>query len=380
MNLHICSDEKFINGAIELFENYSPNSNIFIIEIPNVKYKVKYVRGSNNTIFMSLSDKSSIKKIQDFARKYGIQRVYIHNLTQIRAAIALTLYKKFSIKLYWIFYGADLYTILSKKKEYDLYDYYIDSNKTFLYKLKKEIFNIKLFCNFGLSYTNSLKDFFLKLDYFCFWNHHDYHLFRKHFQTSAKYKYFIYYNVLNLSEVQHVKKEPLSILINHSASVTGNHLTVIKKLISLKGARTLKRVVTPLNYGNKSVVNAVKNLGEFSFGNKYYPILDFLPKDDYYALLNSIAVAIFGSRRQEAGGNILYLLSVGTKVFLREDNNMIQYLKEAGFIIFSFENDLNSVEDLAPLREDQISHNQFIYHKIFNKNSEIEMMKEMLAG
>ena len=57
---------------------------------------------------------------------------------------------------------------------------------------------------------------------------------------------------------------------------------------------------------------------------------------------------------------------MGTKVFLREENSLYTYYKDKGYHVFSFERDLKSFEDLAPLSEEQMIHNRKIwYHTRF---------------
>ena len=69
--------------------------------------------------------------------------------------------------------------------------------------------------------------------------------------------------------------------------------------------------------------------------------------------------SIYGQHRQEGGGNIIQAFRSGTKVFLREDNNLLQLYRDWGLKVFSFENDLNSIEDLLTSLsiEDQILNN-----------------------
>ncbi|MBK6732482.1 MAG: hypothetical protein IPG60_16510 [Bacteroidetes bacterium] len=78
-----------------------------------------------------------------------------------------------------------------------------------------------------------------------------------------------------------------------------------------------------------------------------------MPIDEYYALISNVPVAIFGHRRQEAAGNIFYLIGKGVKIFLRNDNNMISWFRDRGFIVYSFEDNLSSINDLRPLTYDE---------------------------
>ena len=50
-------------------------------------------------------------------------------------------------------------------------------------------------------------------------------------------------------------------------------------------------------------------------------------------------------------------ISVGCKVFLREENTIYLCLKREGFIIFSIQQDFNDTNALKPLTNDEMNHN-----------------------
>lgn len=88
-----------------------------------------------------------------------------------------------------------------------------------------------------------------------------------------------------------------------------------------------------------------------------------MPRDDYFRIVDSAQVALFGQKRQEATGNIGHLLMMGTKVFLREANPLLAFYREKGYYIFSFEKDLISASDLSPLTEEQKIHNRKVWYR-----------------
>ena len=102
-------------------------------------------------------------------------------------------------------------------------------------------------------------------------------------------------------------------------------------------------------------------VGRRAFGDKFKPVLDYMSCKEYFKMLDSIDVAIFGQRRQEASGNIIQLLKNGVKVFLRNDNNLLDYYREKGYIIFSFEDDLKDMESMTPLSLDEQRHNREVF-------------------
>jgi dTDP-N-acetylfucosamine:lipid II N-acetylfucosaminyltransferase len=220
-----------------------------------------------------------------------------------------------------------------------------------------------------------------QLDYFCFWNNYDYELLKKHFTTTATYKQFLYYNLIdrNYTNISFAKQQG-KVLINHSASANGNHLTILQKLKQILPQDNEVNIITPLSYGSESIKNEVINTGTNLFGKNFTPIVNYMPIDEYYNLLNNIPVAIFGSKRQEGGGNIFYMLGKGAKVFLRNNNNMMQWLKDHGFYIFSVEDDLLSAKDLLPLSTVQMETNIAVHKKLFSESSELNNIGNLIAA
>lgn len=83
-------------------------------------------------------------------------------------------------------------------------------------------------------------------------------------------------------------------MVNHQASLTGNYITLFRKLKSLKGIEDFT-ICTPLSYGSKYIRKNVLRLGKRDFGLKYVPLLKLFPVDEYNKFLDSIPVAIFGA-------------------------------------------------------------------------------------
>jgi hypothetical protein len=102
--------------------------------------------------------------------------------------------------------------------------------------------------------------------------------------------------------------------------------------------------------------------------------------DGYFRKLESITVSIFGSRRQEGAGNIFQLLSMGVKVFLRRENNMLYYLRDKGFIVFCFEDQFNSFMDLEQLPIAAQEHNRSLILQLFDSEKEVSIMHHLLES
>ena len=85
------------------------------------------------------------------------------------------------------------------------------------------------------------------------------------------------------------------------------------------------KVYVPLSYGDKEYVHRVIKSGRDLLGEKFVPMTDYMDVDEYYKHLSQIDIALFGMKRQQALGNIMALLYMGKKVYLREHSVLEHY-------------------------------------------------------
>lgn len=366
MNIHLTHDEKFINTALDLFERYYPGQNLFFIQVPkSFKGRLSHVRAQKNVIPIALTRNKAPELLLQYLNEGD--NVFVHFLNPIKAAVVLALQQKLRIRTYWIFYGGDLYTLLQDKNAFAMVDEQIQKvpPAKAIRKKAKELFYL---FRYHKTQNQAKEDFIKSLDYFCFWNPYDYELLTKHFNTSAQFREFRYF-AHNLHETQKipVEKQPRSVLINHSASVSGNHLTVLQKLAELNAHEYLQKLLVPLSYGAKHIKKQVLAYGKKHFEESFSPLTVFLPRDEYFKTINSVEVAIFGHTRQQGGGNLYQLLASGVKIFLRAQNNLLQYFRDEGYYIYEFESDLNSLDAFRPLEEDKKQHNRELALKEYSQ-------------
>lgn len=363
INIHLVLDEKFINSSVDMFERYYPGMNYFIVD--KALDKSKFVTARDNVLFVPYDTSNWLEYIQhilnvDFQRV----NVLVHYLTKPSANRAMEI-KALSDKnrLYWIFYGADLYDYIELKYNYPLFDY---KTKT----VKERIINgLRIVLN-RLNYMDS---FCTQLNYFCFWNPYDYQLLCRYVKTNAAFRNFHYINNPNPT-LEDLGKDCFQkrILINHSGSWTGNHLTILNKLqnIHLEDFK----IILPLNYGDKGHIQLIEREVERHFEGKNIIIKDFLPVLSYFKIVNECGYGIMGHRRQEAGGNISFLLLNGKKVFLREDNSLLKYYRNLGCHLYSFEKDLDKEDAFSPLSYEQKVENRNILLNRISKDNVDNMM------
>lgn len=366
VNIHLTQDEKFIDNSINSFEKYYPGQNLFIVD--KEKSKRRFVTSTDTAIFLPFNHPNWLHFV---LKKCSIDQservnVLVHFLTRNSANRALELKKwRKDVCLYWIFYGADLYSYLENIGKYELYDYKVKGQKN---KLKNLV-------NILLGRYNYVACFCKELNFFCFWNYYDYELLCKNVKTEAKFKLFYYVNTGKNYICDTPAENDLQILINHSASFTGNHLTVIEKLASLSIGDM--KLLLPLSYGPDTHKKLIIAKANAMFPGKCSFLTDYMPIDTYYEVISKCQCAIMGHRRQEAGGNISFLLRNGKKVFLREDNTLLKYYRDLGCFIYSFETDLKSKDDLCPLTEEQQAINKQIMMERISPKKIDEMMLDL---
>ncbi len=365
INIHLVNDEKFINQSVLDFDKHFPDQNIFIINKKEGE-TIKHVELRQNVLNFDFFSNDALDYIQKITLGKTDINLFIHYLRPEKLVLTFKLKESIKFKTYWIFYGTDLYKHLFLQGKYQLYDNQ-SFRKSIIFRLKN-IFP-KLYSRIYSRKENPLLTSFIEeLDYFCFWNHYDYELLKKHYATKAEFKMFIY-NAFSIPNFRIKESGNAVCLINHSGSLSGNHLTLLKKLNTPKIKKEISELIVPLNYGNKEVISATDDFCRSNFPLQYEPMLDFLKKERYFDIIQKVTVAFFGHRRQEAGANITYLLCTGAKIFLREDNNLYKFYKDLGIKIFSFEKDFRGSQDMEVLSEGcQISNREIIV-KNFSKSN-----------
>ena len=127
-----------------------------------------------------------------------------------------------------------------------------------------------------------------------------------------------------------------SILLEHSANITNNHLDIIKDIKRKKLDFNKRIIYIPLSYGEKKVAQRVKKDARFEDADVRC-LMDPLPYKDYNDMISSCTHAIFGMIRQSGLGNIYLCLRKGIKMFFYKDSILYKHFKAQGFYVFSIE-------------------------------------------
>jgi len=209
----------------------------------------------------------------------------------------------------------------------------------------------------------------------------DYKIFKKIYKIDLKRYHVFYPNPINydiLDKEKNTKEkyfflneDDYVLLLGNSASETNNHIEVIDFFSSLVGESKKLKIICPLSYGNLNYARKIINYGQSKLKDSFLPLVDFLNPEEYARILNSIRVAVFNHSRQQALGNILALLYLEKKVYIRKNVSTYVWLKKLNITIFDTENLLKekSITNIFNIRHETLSKNREIIKRYFSEEN-----------
>ena len=365
--LHLGFNGNLQEDSFKVFERYYPGKNIMLAKPPRKNDALKIHLPSDVFRWIDYGDSKYYEEILELCKAKGVGKILLHSVLRSNVNLAEFLKSRIECKVYWLFWGFELYTALGEDFGVSFVDEHFNVFKPRTYLMPNRIKHYLRRLRYGINYVDVIKKASEVVDYFCFWNKYDYYLYTKYFGDRVKYKYFGYTsryrgNETDTEETYDFPSKIKAVIINHQASATGNHITLIKKMREIDPEREFS-VCMPLSYGSRSIRKYCLRVGKQVFKSAFHPILTYMPREEYFNVIGKAQVALFGQKRQEASGNISRLLTLGTKVFLREENPLLKYYRDKGYIIYSFEKDLKQISDLSPLTEKQKIHNKKTWYR-----------------
>ena len=198
----------------------------------------------------------------------------------------------------------------------------------------------------------------------------DYVLAKKWYNAKGCFIYcFAYpsnlYKPLELS-VRPMEKS-VAIQLGNSACITNNHFELLEDLEFIKDENVT--LYCPLSYsGKEEYIKDVVEKGYCLFGrDKFIPILEFMPHRKYMDFLSMIDVTVFNHDRQRGLGNIISLLSLGKKVYIKESISTWQFCETNEIRVFSVNKELTEV--LTPLSEEVKLKNRNLMRLLFSADN-----------
>ena len=168
------------------------------------------------------------------------------------------------------------------------------------------------------------------------------------------------------------KGNVINILLGNSADPSNNHQEMLEKLLPYKNENMA--IYCPLSYGVRDYAVQIEKLGGELFGDKFKPLLEFMPFDKYIALLGQIDIAVFAHKRQQAMGNTFTLLGLGKKVFMRSTVTPWKALQDLGIQVFDVEQ-----LDISPLSPELAEMNYKIISTQFSEQNLVTQLKKLFG-
>ena len=166
------------------------------------------------------------------------------------------------------------------------------------------------------------------------------------------------------------RTDEIVVLVGNSADPRNEHIEILSQLSRFSHDNI--RVVVPLSYGRKRYADKVIAEGQRLFGDKFEPLIGFMPLDEYVKLLNRVDIAIFNHRRQQAMGNIITLLGLGKKVYLRPELTSWAVFAELGVRIFDV-----ATLNLEKLPAETAASNTAIVSTYFSEKTLLEQYRRL---
>jgi dTDP-N-acetylfucosamine:lipid II N-acetylfucosaminyltransferase len=123
----------------------------------------------------------------------------------------------------------------------------------------------------------------------------------------------------------------VTLLVGNSGDPSNQHEWVFRSLARFRSEGV--RILSPLSYGDPAYVASVIALGHELFGDQFTPLTEFLPPEQYARLIRDVDVAIMNHGYQQALGNIIAMLMLGKKVFVRSDTTTYRYFHDLGITV-----------------------------------------------
>lgn len=339
--LHIANGEKFIPPFINFVKK---NFNFKVHEFLLTKGMAQdnLIHAKNIKL---LSEKTSTAKLKHYfqmlVKMHQADIIILHSLADNTIVKILFFTPWLLKKCYWVIWGGDLYVYRFGKRD--------------------RRWRVREFFR---------RSVIKKMGYLVTYIKGDIDLAREWYGARGEYHECIMYlsNIYKELDISKNDSSTTNIQLGNSANSTNNHIEILEKLLPFKNQNI--RIYAPLSYSDQNHAKKVIKIGKGLFGDKFVPLTEFMPFEDYLKFLGKIDIAIFNNSRQQALGNIITLLGLGKTVYIRSDTTQWQLFKEKGIEIYD-------VKDFQSLVNHYHTDNVDKIKQYFSKETLLNQLSEL---
>lgn len=327
MNLHLVTDDKFIEAFIHEWEQYEPDQNIYLVRDRADRSQLKHIK-SPKAVCAAWGSKECEELVGDPARYH---KIFIHYMGPelFRYVAGMPA----GPKVLWIFWGGDYFY---PPKMYANASYDDETRRLMAEReprgprgMVQRLRTLQHDVRWSLRKRAALA----RVDYMLHWNVLDYDAVTRETGWSAKYLPFDYDGGLLLEhEADPAAREQWRrfgqrrvVLLGNSGTPSNNHLSALNRLREI-GLPKDVLVLCPLAYGDPRYADQVCEAGSRILGDQFEGLRTFMPLAEYRTLLERMNVGIMNHARTQAGANVIGLLCRGKRVFMNEHSTLYKLL------------------------------------------------------
>lgn len=361
--IHIIVDNKFIDGAISLFDEGCKSECAYAIYVTNTDaYKAEYVR-YKNLLFINGDNALDVINSYDVVILHSLPCLPLDIIPQINPRV----------KVVWFAWGYDIYETPYNVIPVELFGPITRRHTFVLGKLNPRYYYEVMRAHHVLPKVIS------RIDYFSGVFSYEYDLIKENWKQFHALALDYYYGSSNffIPEIpsQEISERRNNIIVGNSANPTNNHLEVFSFIKEAKLADNAN-IIVPLSYGGgMRYINAVEKEGFKLFGDKFKPLRTYMPLDEYLDLTSRCKTAIFFHYRQQASDNIFMQLINGARVFMSEKSKAYYYLRDLGLSVYTLENDIDKINQ--ELEEGYVLENRRILSELYSSSKLIDRVSKI---
>ncbi len=343
--LHCMNAQKFTEPFIDFVEKHFDETEHRFIIREDEKFAI---RTRANVVLVPQNIGRLALFILYFREFKAADKVFLHGLFAKDMVKILALQFWVLPKCYWVMWGADLYHYVFRKRS--IRTNFFERIRAFVIRRMGHL----------VSYIDG--DIALAREWYG--------------ATGQGHRCFMYPSNLYqpLPDVgEPVSSDEIVILLGNSADPRNEHLDALSRLAAF--SRENIRIVAPLSYGRKRYADSVIKEGQRLFGDKFEAITGFMPFADYVRLLGRVDIAVFNHRRQQAMGNIISLLGLGKKVYMRSDITPWALFAKEEIKVF----DVDTL-DLNPIAPKIAESNRSRIASVFSEESLVMQYRELFES
>ncbi len=340
--LHIMLAEKFVPPFIDFVEeHFNDFDRHLFFCLGDVAFYP--VRRRPNTLFESDFPSLCGTYLELALLMNRAEKIILHGLSQIRVVQQLSIQPWVLKKCFWVIWGWDLYSYKLAERNWGWH--------------KREIFR-----KFAIKRLGHMVTFIAG----------DVELARRWYGARGKYHQCVMYpsNLFKKFLLPPKTHDGICVQIGNSADPDNEHFEMLQMLERYWDENLT--IYAPLSYGDPLHARKVAAAGAEKFGDKFVALTEFLPLEEYRRHLGNIDIAVFNHRRQQAMGNMITLLGLGKKVYLRPDVTPWQMFESMGLKVYD-----NADIDLHPPDESLMRRNQDIVEHNFSEKILIDQLRKI---